>query len=287
MGDWYQIENNSFIVQVNSNGAEIKRLFSRTWNRELLWLGDEKVWNRSSPILFPIVGALKDGAYQWGGKKYQLGQHGFARDTNFQCVECSSMEIEFKLEASQETFKVYPFLFDLHIQYKLDGDKLTIVYSVKNTDRQTIYFSIGAHPAFETKNIQDYEIQFQKEEKEYFQLNNGLVDWTKPHTLKNTVITLSPEVFQNDALIFKKLKSPYVDLVDKKRDQVIRVHSHTPFFGIWGKGAVPFVCLEPWHGVSDSADHNGQLQSKNGIIALLENEEFMFSYSIEMLKGEN
>lgn len=281
MSDWYQIENDSFIVQINTLGAEMKRLFSKSWHRELLWPGDEKVWKRSAPILFPIVGALKDGKFDYQGKEYQLSQHGFARDLNFECVHCRASEIELKLEATQETFKHFPFCFELRVHYKLELNEVIVSYYVKNVDRQKIYFSIGAHPAFETKNLKDYEIRFPKEEKEFYRLKNGLVDWKTPHAIAGTALALSPELFWEDALIFKKLKSSHVDLVDLKREQIIRVISHTPFFGIWGKDKVPFVCLEPWHGVCDDEAQNGQFQNKRGIIELNENEEFGFKYTIE------
>jgi galactose mutarotase-like enzyme len=121
MSDWYQIDNNYFTVQVTSTGAEIKRLFAKPWNRELLWIPlDEsarKIWNRSTPILFPIVGKLKDDSYKLKEKVYQMAQHGFARDKNFQCLECGSSEMEFFLEADQETFKLYPFCFELRVKY--------------------------------------------------------------------------------------------------------------------------------------------------------------------------
>jgi galactose mutarotase-like enzyme len=285
MSDWYQIENDSFIVQLTTMGAEMKRFFSKAWHRELLWVGDEKVWKRSAPVLFPIIGALKDGQYELAGKTYQLGQHGFARDMNFTCLQCKAAEIEFKLEANQETFKYLPFCFELRIHYKLELNKLITSYYVKNVDRQKIYFSIGAHPAFETHNPENYEIRFEKPEKEFFRLKNGLVDWQHPREVPGT-LAVTPELFQEDALIFKKLKSAYVDLVDIKREQIIRMTSHTPFFGIWGKDSVPFVCLEPWHGVSDDEAHDGQLENKKGIIALNENEEFGFRHTIETLNLE-
>ena len=211
MSDWYQIENNSFIIQVTSLGAEMKRLFSKDWHRELLWLGDEKTWKRSAPVLFPIVGGLKDGKYTYQSKDYKMPQHGFARDTEFKCTECGTTEVSFLLEANQTTFNDYPFCFNLRVQYKLDADKLSISYYVKNDDRQDIYFSIGAHPAFETKTISDYEIKFQKLEAEYFQLQQGLVNWAKPIRFNESSIKPTSELFQNDALIFKKLKSKYLD----------------------------------------------------------------------------
>lgn len=288
MSDWYQIENSYFAVQLNSSGAEIKRIFAKPWRRELLWVpnteSDKKIWSRTSPILFPIVGKLKDDTYSFEGKSYKMAQHGFARDRDFKCLTCTPTEIEFLLEADQETFKSYPFCFELLVRYFLDENKLKITYSVKNVDRQDIYFSIGAHPAFETKKIEDYEIHFEKIEKGFLQLSNGLINWNQLHPLTNKVITPTKEMFANDALIFKDVKSKYIDLVDNKRHEVIRVSgTETPYLGIWAKDSVPFVCIEPWHGISDDADHDQKLESKVGIKKLAMGKTFDFSYSIQLL----
>ena len=282
MSEWYQIESNSLIVQITSKGAEMKRLFSRDWHRELLWLGDEKNWNRSAPVLFPVVGKLKDDEYVLKDKTFAMTQHGFARDFEFKCTECGTTETEFLLVATQESFNQYPFLFELRVRYKVEGSKVSVSYFVKNDDRQDIYFSIGAHPGFETKDIANYEIRFEKEEKEYFRVQNGLIDWSRPYVLGADKFAVDKEIFKDDALIFKKLKSKYVDLIDVKRKETIRIQSNAPYWGIWAKPDVPFVCLEPWYGVADSADHDKNLETKNGIITLGEGELFGFSYTIEM-----
>lgn len=286
MSEWYQIESNSLIVQVTSKGAEMKRLFSKKWHRELLWLGEEKVWNRTAPILFPIVGKLKDDEYNLNGKKYKMPQHGFARDFEFQSTECGSSEVEFLLEATQDSFKFWPFCFELRVRYKIEETKLTISYIVKNVDRQDIYFSIGAHPAFETKDVGNYEIHFESQEAEFFKLAQGLINWKRPFELRERTFKLTPELFRDDALIFRKLKSKYIDLVDIKRHEVIRVYANTPYWGIWAKDKVPFVCLEPWYGVGDDVDHDKNIQTKKGIVTLAEGKKFEFSYVIETLSLE-
>ena len=282
MSDWYQIESNSLIVQVTSKGAEMKRLFSKGWHRELLWLGDDKTWNRSAPVLFPIVGKLKDDEYELRGKIYKMTQHGFARDFEFKCTECGTSEVEFLMVATQETFNLYPFCFELRVNYKIVENKLTVSYFVKNDDRQDMLFSIGAHPAFETKNLENYEIRFEAEESEYFQLQKGLVDWSVPFEFKKKNLEITPDLFKNDALIFKKLKSKYIDLVDKKTHEVIRMHANAPYWGIWSKGNVPFVCIEPWYGVGDSVEHGKNFEMKEGLVVLPEGEIFGFSYTLEI-----
>lgn len=288
MADWFQIENSYFTLQLNSAGAEMKRLFAKPWQRELLWVPQDetakKIWNRSAPVLFPIVGKLKDDAYKLNDKEYKLTQHGFARDQNFLCLVCGTSEIEFLLEATQETFKHYPFCFELKVNYLLSDKKLIITYFVKNTDRQDIYFSIGAHPAFDTACISDYTIEFEKKERGFFGLKDGLINWKNLTGLESNTITPTKELFANDALIFKDVKSKYIDLIDNKRHEGIRMHgTNTPYFGIWAKGDVPFVCLEPWYGVSDDDQHNQHLVSKNGIQKLAMNSTFKFSYTLELL----
>jgi galactose mutarotase-like enzyme len=292
MSDWYQIENSALSVQVNSQGAELKRVFAKYWRRELLWNpNDEKskaIWNRSAPILFPIVGKLKEGAYYLKEKTYQMPQHGFARDQTFKCLECSTAEIEFVLEATQETFKLYPYCFELRVKYSLEGTKLLISHIVKNVDRQDIYFSIGAHPAFDTAKLENYEIHFEKAEKSFVHLNNGLVDWKKPIQLEGKILKPTTELFSKDALIFSDVKSEYIDLVDTKRLQTIRINgTATPFLGIWGKDAIPFVCIEPWFGVSDDEGHDQNLENKRGIHVLGMGKSFEFAFSIELLTGSN
>jgi galactose mutarotase-like enzyme len=282
MSDWYQIESNSLIVQVTSRGAEMKRLFVKGWHRELLWLADEKIWNRSAPVLFPIVGRLKDDEYHLQGKTYKMSQHGFGRDTEFACTECGTGEVEFLMTATQETFAQYPFCFELKVNFKVVENKLIVSYFVKNNDRQDILFSIGAHPAFETKELENYEIRFEHSEGEYFQLKNGLVDWGHGIDFEKKVIKPTAELFKNDALIFKNIKSKYIDLVDVKSHEVIRMHANAPYWGIWAKGDVPFICLEPWYGVGDSLGHDKNFEVKEGIVTLPEGEIFGFSYTLEI-----
>lgn len=286
MSEWCQIANGFLTVQLTTKGAEMKRLFHHAWNRELLWPGEEKIWERSAPVLFPIVGKLKNDEYIFNEKKYSLTQHGFARDMEFTCTKADLRECEFVLSANKETFTAYPFLFDLSVHYSLDGAKLNIKYTVKNCDRQNIYFSLGAHPGFETAKIDEYEILFEKEEEAYYLTTDGLFDPTKKVMFKETRLALHTDLFKQGALVFKKPKSNHIDLIKKDLNQVIRLSGvHTPYLGIWGKMQVPFVCIEPWHGVTDFTNHAQNLEKKEGIIKLGEKQEFSFLYSIETMQA--
>ena len=159
---------------------------------------------------------------------------------------------------------------------------LNIKHTVKNCDRQDILFSLGAHPGFATPHIDDFEIQFEKEEDVYYLTKDGLLDNSQKIMFREKRLSLTPDLFSNDALIFKKVKSNHIDLINKAHNQVIRVGAkHMPYWGIWGKENISFVCIEPWYGVADPMDHDQNIEKKEGIIRLAENQEFVFSYSIE------
>jgi galactose mutarotase-like enzyme len=284
MSEWCQIESSFLTVQITSKGAEMKRLFSRAWNQELLWSGEDKIWERSAPVLFPIVGKLINDEYIFQNKKYTLPRHGFAREMEFTCTKADVHECEFTLNANHATLACYPFVFELKVHYLINGANLQIQYTVKNKDKQDMYFSLGAHPGFETKNISDYELIFEKAEDFYYLTNNELLDESQKVVLKEKRLSLTPELFTKDALIVRKPRSKYIDLVNKTTRYAIRISSkQVPYLGIWGRGSMPFICLEPWHGVADHIHHDQQLETKEGIIKLPQGSEFSFSYSIEAL----
>ena len=286
MSDWYQIESNQVIVQVVSKGAELKRLFNKVWNKEMLWLGDEKLWNRSAPILFPVVGSLIDNEFIFDEKTYTLSRHGFARDQEFICKHCGENELEFLLMTNKEMYKTFPFVFELLVHYRIVDSTLSVTYTVKNLDRKDIFFSIGAHPGFDLKISENYEIIFEREQKNYFQLNeNGQVKLEEPIEFQQKNLNITKDLFKKDALIFKDSKLKAIELRDKKsKDAVVVRCNQATFWGIWGHPSNQFVCIEPWSGVSDIVGHNKKIEEKLGIIKLSPGAEYKFQFEIEQSK---
>ncbi len=286
MSDWYQIESNQVIVQVVSKGAELKRLFNKVWNKEMLWLGDEKLWNRSAPILFPIVGTLIDNEFSYEEKTFTLNRHGFARDQEFICKHCGENELEFLLMTNKDMYKTYPFIFELLVHYRIVESTLTITYTVKNLDKKDMFFSIGAHPGFDLKLADNYEIIFDKEPKSYFQLNeNGQVKLDTPVDFQQNNLNITKDLFKKDALIFKDSKIKAIELRDKKsKDSIVVKCNQASFWGIWGHPSNQFVCIEPWAGVTDVVGHNKKIEEKIGIVKLAAGSEYKFQFEIEQSK---
>jgi len=287
MSDWYQIENSDLTLQVTTKGAELKRLFSKLWNRELLWQDQDKLWNRTSPVLFPIVGKLHQDSYVLNGKKYEMMQHGFARDLEFECTAYEGERLEFLLRDSELTATFFPFKFSLYLEYKISDRKLTTKYTVINNDVEEMPFSIGAHPGFSIQHFKQSYVQFSHFEKEYYKLNASYVDFTRAHPLSSSKLELTPDMFKDDAWIFKDLQSKYVDLIDIKRLEMLRMHlDKTPYFGLWSKDPQKFLCLEPWWGVADVHQRSADFKDKIGTMILKPQERKSFQFSLELFNLE-
>ena len=268
-------------IGVFTKGAE---LYSYKINgEEFIWERNPEFWGGSSPVLFPFVGILKSGKYTFDGKAYEIStRHGFARDNNFDLIEKGENFLKFKFSSNEETLKKYPFKFDLFLTYIMNGDTLEIKYEVINKNAGEMYFSLGAHPAFALKlneniKLNDYFLEFEKEETaQIYKLVNACVLNEKQDYLKNEkIIRLNETIFDDDAIIFKNLKSNKVTIKCDKTDKKISVnYEGFPYVAFWSKHAAPFVCIEPWFGITDFESCSGKLEEKEGIIKLPENNNF-------------
>lgn len=279
------IKNSILTAEIKHFGAELISLKSNQ-NKEYIWEGNPEFWGKHSPILFPIVGTLKNNSFQYNEIEYHLSRHGFARDMEFELIDVTENRAIFSLQSSEDTLKVYPFEFELQLIYTLEENNLSITYKVINNGKSTMPFSIGAHPAFALPNhFENYAIAFEKEESlEYYLLEDDLIsDKTKKLEVQNKQIPLNYELFENDALIFKTLQSKSLTILENE-NPILRVHFEDfPSLGIWTKMNAPFLCIEPWFGYSDTNENFGNLFEKEGIQILESNATFHSKFSIEIL----
>ncbi|RZK58339.1 MAG: aldose 1-epimerase family protein, partial [Pedobacter sp.] len=252
------IENEHIIASFSPKGAELQSIKGTDSQTEYMWSGNPDFWGKFSPILFPIVGAIKDESYQFEGKNYHLPRHGFARDMEFDYHHINEQEIVFTLKHSETTLKVYPFEFTLSVRYKIHGASLCCTYEVSNPSANKLLFSIGAHPAFAAPlNKQgvytNYYLQFNKDEEITFHhiVDNLISDQTTTIKLKEGKLPLTHELFYDDALVIKDLKSDSISLLNTKNYNGLDFHfKDFPYFGIWAAKDADFVCLEPWCGIA-------------------------------------
>lgn len=271
------IENDFLRVSIKSKGAELCGLYEKQQGVEYMWQADPAYWAKSSPVLFPIVGALKKDQYIFNDEHYSLSRHGFARDKVFEIKEHGSDRIAFVLRSTDDTLIQYPFLFLLKIEYQLKEHSLIVSYEVVNTGNEAMFFSIGAHPAFkipleDTLQYSDYELVFNKKEtaKRWSVTKEGLIKTEFDDFFKNSAnVSLEKSLFYNDALVFKDLQSDTIKLQSSKgKNSLVFSFTEFPYFGIWAAKDADFICLEPWSGIADSVDHNLLLADKEGILKL-------------------
>lgn len=285
------IENEHLIAEISLHGAELTRLFCKENRRETLWNADEKYWARHAPILFPNVGKYYKGTFMHKGAIYSEGQHGFARDCEFVCENADTGTALFCLESTEETLRRYPFPFRLEIKYELQDKELIVTWKVKNTGSDTMYFTIGGHPAFNVPAIPgtkftDYSLCFEAKES----LEYKLLDMTCGCIIADSSVTLPLEggkyklrenMFDNDALVFDGGQIEKVSILYPDGSPYITMECEAfPNFGIWSKPGAPFVCLEPWLGRADNVGFEGEICDKPGITAVNPGDGFEISHKI-------
>lgn len=248
-------------------------------------------WKRHSPVLFPIVGKLKRNQTIINGKQYEIFQHGFARDLEFEPVTKLDNYHSYMLKSNKSTLARYPFEFELYNTYRMDANNLTTIYKVINTGKANMPFCIGGHPAFkinpEEMKKGTYYLEFEEDEEKihFLYLVDGLIgtEYAKNIMADKRRIMLGPDSFKNDAIIMKGITSSRISLKKKTRETPVLTmeFSDFPYLAVWSKTNAPFICLEPWHGVSDTIKSTGIFAEKTDIILLKPNQSYECRYTVK------
>lgn len=279
-------------IQVAQKGAELTSLIAN--NHEYIWRGDPLFWGHHAPILFPIVGRLANDTLRIDDAEHQMKQHGFARDAEFEQLSDEPLVMRM---IHEQPIANYPYDFDLQVRYTISGNTLKVDWEVTNNGDRTMYFQIGAHPAFTlpeydaSDDVHGY-IQFYDDEGKVVSpmvihyLEGGLrCTYGAPKALINdqAVLALTNSTFADDALLLEGRQVASASLFDKAGHRVLTVRCpQADAFGIWApnKRGCPFVCIEPWCGVADRKGFNGDISERDCIHCLISSDNYQFSYSI-------
>jgi len=254
---------------------------------ERLWQGDKKFWDGSSPILFPVCSGLKNGEYYFEGQKYAIEKHGFLRFCQFTTENVSENSATFLFSSNEKTKVNYPFDFQFRATFTLKEKSLEVSYAVKNLSTAPMYFSLGSHEGyFCPEGIEDYDIIFsEKETLDTYKINaDGLIDGKENILKENDILPLKYDYFAEDALIFKELKSRSVVLKNRNTKKSIKLNfDGFDYFLIWTVAGAPFICLEPWRGITDDKDTDQNFKTKEGIITLDGLDTSISAHTIEII----
>lgn len=270
-------------IKTVKKGAE---LVSAKFNGIEKMHNGESYWNRHSPILFPIVGKLKDGKTQIDGNIYEMGQHGFARDMEFEEIG----ENSYLLKSNEETKSKFPFEFELYVSYEFTKNTLTTKYKVINKDTKNMIFGLGGHPAFACEySSGKYRLEFEdiEDKIEFYQLENGLVKENPENPkrfLRENRIFLDRKIFENDAIIMKNLHSDDIYLKTETKTILGFNFKGFPYLAIWSKPDAPFICIEPWFNTADKVNSSGIFEEKENLIKLKPEEKFEAQYTVKFFE---
>lgn len=285
------LQNDYLRVQIRPKGAELTSLVNLQTGTEHIWQANPDVWAWHAPNLFPVVGGCLNNQLLINGRAYPTERHGFARQSVFTELETSQTRAVFSLRSTDVTREKYPFIFDFQIIYELNGPQLSVTYRVVNEGNDLIWFSVGAHPAFNVpfapgESYEAYAIAFEHEEslETHLLAPSGLFSGeTQPVALQGRELPLTKHQFDNDALVFKNLQSRRVVLKSSNNDHSITVAFHGfPYLGVWAKPGAPFVCIEPWLGCADSEGGPKPIEQKELIQHVDAHGVFEAAFTIEV-----
>lgn len=287
----FEIENEILKIEVDRNGAELSSMYHKIHDLEYLWPGNPKSWNGRAPILFPIIGSLPKESYSYKGESFSMPQHGFARRSEWHLHKHRPSELIFSLKESKESLEFYPFAFYLEVGYRLEENRLLCSYSVKNSGKNPLPFSIGSHTAFrvpleEGLHFSDYELYFNREEdtQRWLQGPSLLTGESTPFKTEKQRMALEHSLFTSGSYVFKDLASDKITLQSSKGERKASItFSGFPYCTLWTFNTPqPYLCIEPWHGVTPTEGSGQDIMQKEGIIVLEAGGVFHSEFVIEL-----
>jgi galactose mutarotase-like enzyme len=270
--DWVHLSSGSLTAAVDPLGAQLSALCDAD-GRDLLWDGNPTVWSGRAPLLFPIVGALVDGRYRLGSNTYRLPRHGFARGKRFDLVQSRPESATFRLCADAATLEVYPFHFELDVEFALSGGMLTVTTRVRNQGRAEMPASVGYHPAFRWplpygQDRAAHVIEFAEDEAAPVRRLNAaglLTPELHASPVVQRRIALTDALFSDDVVIFDDLRSRHLTYGAVAGPRIRVTYADAVYLGLWSKPEARFICIEPWHGIADPQGFCGDFRSKPGV----------------------
>jgi galactose mutarotase-like enzyme len=272
---WVSISSDHLVAEIDPLGAQLSSLKTHA-ALDLLWNGDPKVWAGRAPLLFPIVGVLVGGAYRLGTKTYRLPRHGFARGKLFSMESKDSSAASFRLVADESSLQVYPFQFELDVRYELKGATLSVTTWIRNPGGAAMPASFGYHPGFRWplpfgQARSSHFVEFESDEPAPARRIDSaglLTPERHPTPIIQRRLAIADSLFQDDVLIFDQIKSRSVLYGSNDGPRIKIGFPDAPYLGVWTKPGAPFICIEPWHGVTDPEGFSGDFKDKPGVFVL-------------------
>jgi len=282
-----EIKSNKLTVGIDTLGSELMYINGES-GTEFLWNGEKSVWSYRSPILFPICGGLKNDTYTLDANEYTMPKHGFVRKAEFEGKKISESKAEFIFKSNPERMEKFPFEHIFKTVFEVCDNTLKVSYIVENLSGREMYFSVGAHEGYSCpEGIEEYEVQFDEPQTlDTYCLDGTIIGNKTERVIENSkVLPLKTEYFTTDALIFKNVNFKKVTLAHKNSSKKVVLEFDTPNnFLIWQKPGAKYICLEPWDGISDSVNSDGDITHKEAIVKLGKDKTYTMVHEMKFFE---
>jgi galactose mutarotase-like enzyme len=291
---WVSITSGQISAEIDPHGAQLSSLKDHA-ARDILWDGDPAVWAGRAPLLFPIVGTLAGGSYRLGAESFALSRHGFARGKDFAVESADAHRAIFKLSADPATLRVYPFRFELWVEFAVVAQTLSVLTTVRNLSGEDMPASFGYHPAFRWPlpfgaPRASHFVEFDADEPAPVRRLDaaGLLSPT-PHAtpVEDRMLKLTDSLFKDDVIIFDQVASRSVTYGAPLGPRLRIDFPDSPYLGIWTKPGATFICIEPWHGFSDPQGFSGDFKRKPGVFIIGGGKELTAQMNITLTAPED
>lgn len=280
----HHIENEFLSCTIESVGAELRSMRDKTSGKEFIWPIKPDIWGSSAPVLFPAIGSIREGHWRYQGKSFPMTKHGIIRNNAvLKFEQIAKNACSFSLESSTATQLLYPFDFQFKVDYVLLGRDLKMIYTIQNLGKLSMPFSCGGHTAYfcpldAHTRLEDYRIEFPTRNEIVADTlaASGLLGYRKrSYSLQNGALTLSADLFNEDALIFADIDFDHVILHGPKPEDRIEVwFKGYPNLALWAKPGADYVCIEPWLGLPDREDTSTAVLEKDSFKLLEAGQQF-------------
>jgi galactose mutarotase-like enzyme len=283
------LRNDLLVMTIDSKGAELTSVRTLPDGHEYLWQRDPKYWAGQSPVFFPVIGKLENSRYILDGQTYEMGVHGFARDSEFTLTNSCEGRAGFRLSENETTLGRYPFKFNLDLDYTLEDRKIEVSYTVTNRDVKTMPFSIGGHPGFicpfePGESMDDYVLEFERRETLGRRIvqDGFLTAQEEPFMIDTDTVHLSKQLFERLAIVLRGVRSSHVTLRSPRGNRYVTVtFGGFTYIAFWSPASGgDLLCIEPWHGVLPTKGAGEELGSREGINFLAPGGQARYSFSI-------
>ena len=288
------IASHALTADVSLSGAELVKLASSD-GQDLLWSGNPAIWKGQAPVLFPVIGMLNGGGYNYNGHRYEMPKHGFARMSLFKVRDATASSVTLHLAASQATRKTYPFEFILTLMFVMTDSTLCITAKIENRGDRDMPFSFGFHPAFRWPlpfggERASHRIVFERKETapiRRIDADGLLTEEPHPTPVESRTLRLEDSLFEDDALVFDRLHSRSLLYGAPGMQNLAITWRDLPDFAVWTKPGADFICCEPWQGFADPVGFDGDIRDKPGIVILAPDTSRSFSVAIALREPQS